>query len=68
MPLDYYSSMKTILADQRIIHKLAEIYCPEILDKLNEFNLEVSVFCIQWFVCLFAKSVNRMVNTFFHIQ
>lgn len=50
--------MHGILIDQKIFSLLLFNYLPEVLEKFKACNLDCSVFSIQWFVCLYCKTLN----------
>ena len=45
--------------DQKIFGAMVGIMMPEVLKKFKECNLDCSIFSIQWFVCLFCKTLNQ---------
>jgi len=51
--------MKGVLIDQKIFGVLVGMTIPEVFLKFKECNLDCSIFSIQWFVCLFCKTLNQ---------
>lgn len=59
LPLNYYTTMRGVMMDQKIFGAMVGITMPEVLRKFKECNLDCSIFSIQWFVCLFCKTLNQ---------
>ncbi len=62
LPIDYYSSMVGVMVDQKIFALVIETNIPELHAKFKEFMLDVSIFTLQWFVCLFVTSLKQSVK------
>lgn len=51
--------MEGVIVDQRIFNDLIELKLPEISQKFKQCNLDCSVFSIQWFVCIFCRTLDH---------
>lgn len=61
MPLDYYTTVLTATADQQILKRLAKLKLPKLMNHLESINLDLSLFTIEWFMCLYSQSVSQEV-------
>jgi hypothetical protein len=57
LPIDYYSNIFGALIDQQIFSTLLEQRLPKLDRKLKELELDISMFTMQWFACLFSYNV-----------
>lgn len=57
--------MEGVLVDQKILNDLIEITLPEVSKKLKSFNIDCSIFSIQWFVCLFSRNLDKRIFEIF---
>ena len=51
--------MKGVLIDQKIFGIMVSLLMPDLMIKFKECNLDCSLVSIQWFVCLFCKTLNH---------
>lgn len=70
LPLDYFYSMSGILIDQKVFARLMEIKLPKLTTRLNKLKIDSSLFCVQWFLSLFAgvfsqHAISRIWDVFF---
>lgn len=61
MPIDYYSSMVGVLVDQKIFNILISELLPAVFAKFKELSFDTSLFSVQWFVCIYCKSLNHLI-------
>jgi len=61
LPVDYFTSMISLMVNQKVFSELIAIYLCELNDKFKELGLEPSIFSLQWFVCLFSSTVEKEV-------
>jgi len=61
LPVDYYTSMISLMVDQKVFSELIALHLCELNDKFKELGLEPSIFLLQWFVCLFSCTVEQEV-------
>lgn len=59
IPMDYFTNMIGIAADQNIFTEMVKQRCPKVADKLQLLGLSMEVFTIQWLVCLFSHSLKK---------
>jgi len=59
VPLDYYTSMKGVLIDQKLFGIIVGFLLPDVMAKFKECMLDYSIFSIQWFVCLYCKTLSQ---------
>ena len=63
IPVDYYTSMISLMVDQKVFSELIALHLCELNDKFKELGLETSIFSLQWFVCLFSCTVEQEVSS-----
>lgn len=61
LPLDYYACMVGILVDQGVLKKLISKTLPNLWETLVKHKVDPNLFTVQWFVCLFAQSLDLEV-------
>lgn len=61
MPLDYYNIMDGVLVEQKVFTHLVKQYLKPVFLHLKTLDIEISLFSIQWFVCLFSLNLSKEV-------
>ena len=51
--------MKGVLIDQKIFGIIVGFLLPDVISKFKECMLDCSIFSIQWFVCLYCKTLSQ---------
>ena len=63
LPSDYYTkSMIGIYVDQYVLGHMIKLYLPEVHKKLEEFELQLPIITVQWFLCLFINTLRPEVG------
>lgn len=70
LPLDYFYSMTGILIDQKVFSRLMEMKLPKLMSRLARLKIDSSLFCVQWFLSLFAgvfsqHAISQIWDVFF---
>ncbi|KRX00228.1 Rab-GTPase-TBC domain [Pseudocohnilembus persalinus] len=58
LPLDYYTNMTGAVIDKKAFQDILDAYNPQVSDKLSELELDLTIFCTNWFVCLFTNTLS----------
>ncbi|KRX00606.1 Rab-GTPase-TBC domain [Pseudocohnilembus persalinus] len=59
IPIDYYDSMLFgVICDQQIFNNLLQVHNPNVFKILEKNQISTGLFLTQWFVCLFAQTLN----------
>lgn len=59
LPSSFYSHTLTGLqVDMKVLRELISIYLPQVERKLVEFDIEISLIMVNWFLTLFSNVVN----------
>uniref|UniRef100_A0A7S3G279 Uncharacterized protein n=1 Tax=Palpitomonas bilix TaxID=652834 RepID=A0A7S3G279_9EUKA len=71
LPGYYDTSMSGCHIDQRVFEELATKKMGRIMDHLKSFELDIGIFTLEWFLCLFSKTfpsetVFRLWDCFFY--
>lgn len=61
LPVDYFSIMSGVLIDMKIFDYLISKKLPKLSMHIQEMGLDSSLFSVQWFICMFAYSLQRNV-------
>ena len=63
LPSNYYTkSMIGIYVDQYVLGHMIKLYLPEIHKKLEDFELQLPIITVQWFLCLFINTLRPEVS------
>ena len=54
-PFNYYTNMMGVAVDLKIIESIIRIKEPKIYAKLKELGVDISIFMLEWLVCLFTS-------------
>lgn len=65
VPLGYYTNMSGVAIDIKILLVMLELMYPKIHAKLRDLEIDISVFALEWFVCLFTSTLPFYVRYFF---
>lgn len=70
LPPDYFHGMSGILIDQKVFARLMELKLPKLTARLTKLKIDSSLFCVQWFLSLFAgvfsqHAISRIWDLFF---
>lgn len=57
LPLDYFVGMLGILTDQKLLARQLRKKFPELWRHLSGLSADVSLFSVQWYICLFSYSL-----------
>lgn len=68
LPVDYYTSMMSLMAAQKVFSEILSIYVYELDEKFKDLGLESSIFTLQWFVCIFSCNVEQEVSKEFSLK
>lgn len=65
LPPDFFTTMVSVMAYQKMFAELIEIYphFRSLSAKMEELQLDSSVFSMQWFVCLYVCTLDENVKT-----
>lgn len=72
LPASYYShTLIGVQADIKVLSQLIGMYLPEIENKFKEYEIELSLICINWFLTIFSnvfhiKILLRIWDLFFY--
>lgn len=72
LPASYYShTLIGVQADIKVLSQLINMYLPEIENKFKEYEIELSLICINWFLTIFSnvfhiKILLRIWDLFFY--
>jgi hypothetical protein len=61
LPIDYFTTMKTAMADQQIFKGLLQAKNPRLSAHLESICIDPSLFSLQWFMCVYSQSVSKKV-------
>ena len=62
LPLDYFTSLTGVIIDDLIFQDLFEVHNPDLFTYFKEIDINMSIFVISWFVCIFTSSkINKEV-------
>ncbi len=67
LPLDYYSEMTGVLADQKLFSTLFKRTLPEMWGFLERLGVDPSLISLQWFICLFSYNLQPVVSVVAHL-
>eukprot|EP01017_Pseudomicrothorax_dubius_P030777 TRINITY_DN3864_c0_g1_i3.p1 TRINITY_DN3864_c0_g1~~TRINITY_DN3864_c0_g1_i3.p1 ORF type:complete len:647 (-),score=123.87 TRINITY_DN3864_c0_g1_i3:149-2089(-) len=59
LPLEYYTNMAGAIADLRVLNMLISSMFPDVGRKLREIGMDLSLFTLRWFVCVYASIFNE---------
>lgn len=57
LPMDYFISMETLMADQMILKHMIALYLPDLHKFFLKIQLDIGIVSIRWFLCLFTSSL-----------
>ncbi len=57
LPMDYFISMGTLMADQIILKHMIALYLPDLNKFFLKIHLDIGIVSIRWFLCLFTSSL-----------
>jgi hypothetical protein len=60
--MGYYTDMSGVAIDIKIITYILMMTHPEIYAKLTKIEIDLSVFVLEWLVCLFTSTLTIPVN------
>jgi len=55
LPIDYYTTMKTIKDDNSILQKLIQICFPKLAKHMEEIFFDMEILAFPWLVSLFTR-------------
>lgn len=58
LPVDYYTQMTGVIIDQRWFEELLKENIPDVYEHLERNSWKVETYITQWFVCLFANTLD----------
>lgn len=62
LPAYYYPTMHGALIDQSVFEKLVSDYLPLLSNYFSSKNIQLSVACLSWFLCIFLNSIPLHLN------
>ena len=70
LPIDYYTTMTGVIIDQKIFEEMVKKFIPDLGKKFKQIELDISIFSVPWFVCLFTSTnlpqpVGKLIFFFF---
>lgn len=57
LPIDYYTTMTGVICDKNIFSDLLKVHNTKVYYKLKELELDLTIFCTNWFICLFTNTL-----------
>ena len=54
-PFNYYTNMMGVAVDLKIIEAIIKIKEPKLYAKLKDLGVDISIFMLEWLVCLFTS-------------
>ena len=62
LPSDYYKDLGTISITSMVLNDLVREYFPDFVKEMEEIGMDISMFLVSWFVCLFSKGFINSVS------
>lgn len=62
IPFSYYTNMSGVAADIKILEMLFRGMQPKLAEKLALLEVEVSIFALEWLVCIFTSTLPFYVH------
>lgn len=63
LPSNYYTNMLGVAIDLKLIEDFLRLKRPKLFAKLKELSISISIFALEWLVCLFTTVLPYYVLT-----